>query len=120
MLKSKGTNLPVDTVGTPGGGVERELADLMTMARNWYTRDISLADRDGTEEFIVEDFIEKLTKWMLPYVKRMVDTEAITEERAGKFTAGLWQLCLDMREALRLPEPRKVVIPLDQRRISVP
>lgn len=123
MLKDKKDRVkapPIDTGGPTETDIQKELADLYQMAKNWYDSDIRGADCDGVEDFILSDYMEKINQWMMPYVARFLEIEAITQEEYGEFTGKLWKLCEDMRTALHLPEPRKNIIPLDQRRISVP
>ena len=83
----------------------RELVTLAMMAERWQKADLAGADCDGTEKFIYTDYIEKLSQWMMPYVGRLKDTNAITYEEFDEFCQELAVLTDELREKLQLPGP---------------
>lgn len=99
---------------------QKELNDLYQMAENWYKSDIRMADFDGTDAWIFEDYMEKIGAWMMPYINRLLQCEHITMEERNEFVSKLGGLCDRMRGELCLPTERKEVIPNDQQRINVP
>ena len=74
------------------------------------------ADCDGTEQFLLDDFIEKISHWLMPYVNNIYRTEEneVGEKDYNDFCAQLAKRIQRMRRKLRLPEPEQKVIPLPQ------
>jgi len=115
--------------------VHKEFADLLTMADAWVADAVEAgkeyigvdikgneihvpgrpsASCDGTEQFLLDDFIEKISQWIMPYVNNISRTEEneVEEKDYNDFCAQLAERVERMRRKLRLPEPNKKVIPL--------
>jgi hypothetical protein len=85
--------------------IRDELKTLLMIAENWQKSDLAYAECDGTEKHVYTDYAEKLAQWMLPYVKRMKEVDAITEEEHNEFCQKLAVLTDELRWKLRLPAP---------------
>lgn len=91
-----------------------ELATLREMWKRWLQRDIMFASEvvikqggqshDGEWEFLREEWIENFYQWMYPYVRRMYETEYITEDEAGEFASFAYALVETALDAIRLLE----------------
>ena len=83
--------------------IQGELKTLGIIAKNWQKSDLANAECDGTEKHIYTDYTEKLAQWVLPYVDRMKEIDAITYEEYDEFCRLLAVLTDELREKLRLP-----------------
>lgn len=91
-----------------------ELSTLREMWKRWLQRDIIWAaevvikqggqTHDGEWDYLVEDWKDNFHEWMYPYVKRMYETEYITENDASGFTAFAYSLMDTALDAIRLLE----------------
>ena len=92
-------------------GTKQTLDDLLQMLQNWKKKDLTYYDPSGGNEWIWDDFIEKISEWMMPYVSRLFQCEHIGEFELESFRERVRGEIEDMRRLLRLPrpdEPRKV------------
>jgi hypothetical protein len=74
-----------------------ELETLKGMWKRWLQRDVMWAAEvvvaqggqleDGEWEFLEEEWKENFYTWMYPYLKRLFETEHITEEQGGEFVS---------------------------------
>ena len=71
---------------------------------------------DGTEQFLLNDFIEKVSQWMMPYVNNISSfaENEVEEEDYANFCSQLAERIERMRRELRLPEPEQKIISLTQ------
>ena len=71
------------------------------------------ADCDGTEQVLLDDFIEKISQWMMPYVTNIscFPENEVEEKDYADFCYQLANRIKDMRQRLRLPEPGEKTIP---------
>jgi hypothetical protein len=91
-----------------------ELKTLKEIWKRWLHRDIIFAaevvvkqggqSHDGEWEFLREEWLEKFYEWMYPYVKRLYETEHITENEAGEFTSFAYAIIETALDAIRLLE----------------
>ena len=81
--------------------VRQELHAMEMMVCNWkgvYLRD---ATPDGNNDFLVEDFEEEITIYMAPYLRRLVQCDHITAERAEEFRNFCHSQVEDLRNLIR-------------------
>jgi len=91
-----------------------ELKTLKGMWKRWLHRDIIFASEvvikqggqshDGEWDFLMEEWKENFYIWMYPYVKRLYETEYITEQEAGEFVSFAYTLMDTALDAIRLLE----------------
>ncbi len=87
-----------------------ELETLRRMFERWVKSDITWAVnymhnntvlKDGEEwDYLHEEWVEKLDEWITPYVKRLVETEYITDEDTGVFGEWAYGLMATMLQVL--------------------
>jgi hypothetical protein len=91
-----------------------ELKVLREMWKRWLQRDIIWAaeevikqggqSHDGEWDYLVGEWKENFYAWMYPYVRRMYETEYITEDEAGEFVGFAYSLMDTALDAIRLLE----------------
>ncbi len=64
--------------------IDREVQDLMLMARNWKRGYETWIDDEGGNEYVFEEFEEEIHKHMLPYINRLYQTEHISAIEANE------------------------------------
>lgn len=73
-----------------------ELVTLRAMWARWLQRDILWASEvitqgkelGGDWDFLIDEWKEKFHEWLYPYLKRLYETEYLTEQEIGEF--GTW------------------------------
>ena len=83
-----------------------EIDTLHQMVQNWKNFWLTQYSTDGVNEWIMEEFIEEVSTYIIPYVGRLLDTNNITETDCGVFYERLKDEITDMRRLLRLPDPK--------------
>jgi hypothetical protein len=85
--------------------VRKELDDLIKIIRNWKDCEVRISDCDGTDQFVLDDYIEDITRVLMPYVSRLRECAHITHEEFIDFISQVREEVDDMRRQLQLPEP---------------
>ena len=74
------------------------------ICQNWVDQEIRLSDCDGTDGFVLEDFIEFVALQVIPYGRRLQQTGYITSVEYTEFILDLRGKADELRQRLRLPE----------------
>ena len=85
--------------------VKTELNTLITILQNWKKCDIKHADPGGGNEWIYEEFVEKVSTWMMPYVTALRREEHLDSTEIEYFMERISGEISDMRRLLGLPKP---------------
>lgn len=94
-----------------------ELETLKGMWKRWLQRDVMWAAEvvvaqggqleDGEWNFLEEDWKENFHLWMYPYLRRLYETEHVTEQQAGEFVSYVYimmQLSIDAIRKLEVTD----------------
>lgn len=65
--------------------VRKELDVLKGMLNNWKTGFLSWASPDGDNDYVLLEFREEIQTNLYPYVRRLYETNYITDEEAKEF-----------------------------------
>ena len=77
--------------------VSKELDALRGMLNNWKTGFMSWASPDGDNDHVLLEFTEEIQMNLYPYVRRLFETNHLSESEAKEFMA----YCLGQVEELR-------------------
>ena len=83
---------------------QTEINTLHQMVQNWKKCDLGYWTEEGPNEWIYTDFIEKLSTWLMPYVRRLAECGHITELEYESFMERLKGEIEDMFRLLGLPD----------------
>jgi len=91
-----------------------EINDIHQMVQNWKKSWFGFYSTDGVNEWIMDEFVDEITLYIVPYVGRLLDCNCITEIDCGVFYDRLKSEITDMRRLLRLPDPKEGTLENDQ------
>ncbi len=91
-----------------------ETNDLHQMVQNWKKSWLGFYSTDGVNEWIMDEFMEELSVYIIPYVGRLFDIQYLTEIDCAIFHERLESEIADMRRLLRLPDPKESSLEDDQ------
>jgi hypothetical protein len=81
--------------------VQKELDTLKGMLNNWKTGYLSWASPDGENEHVLLEFTEEIQLNLYPYVRRLFETNHLTEAEAKEFMNYCYGQVEDLRTQLR-------------------
>jgi len=79
-----------------------ETDDLHQMVQNWKKSWLGFYSTDGVNEWIMEEFMEEIGVYIVPYIGRLFDCNHLTEIDCEGFYDRLSGEIQDMRRLLRL------------------
>jgi hypothetical protein len=62
-----------------------ELEAIRGMVLSWKRSHLAVADPDGGDEFLAEEFSDEIRTYVHPYVRRLCETEYLQEAEASEF-----------------------------------
>jgi hypothetical protein len=77
--------------------VRKELETLKGMVLNWKISFLGWASPEGDNEYIIHEFMDEIQQQVYPYVRRMFETEHLTDFEARE----LMNFCYSQVEDLR-------------------
>ena len=81
--------------------VRKELDSLKGMLNNWKTGFLSWATPDGDNEYVLTELSEEIKTNLYPYVRRLYETNHLTESEAKDFMVYCYSQIEDLRNQLR-------------------
>lgn len=81
--------------------VQKELDTLRGMLNNWKTGFLSWASPDGDNDYVLLEFAEEIKMNLYPYVKRLFETNHLSEFEAKEFMNDCFGQIEDLRTQLR-------------------
>ncbi len=84
--------------------VREELDALKGMLSNWKTGFLSWASPDGDNEHVLIEFTEEIHTHVYPYVKRLFETNYLTQAEATEFVCYCFGQVEDLRVQLSKAE----------------
>ena len=81
--------------------VIKELEALKGMLHNWKTGFLSWASPDGDNEYVLLEFAEEIQMNLYPYVRRLFETNHLSESEAKEFMVYCLGQVEDLRAQLR-------------------
>lgn len=87
--------------------VRKEINDLHNMVQNWKKDYLRSYDEEGGNEWLLDDFVEEITLYLMPYVTRLAQCDHIDKNEYTEFLERTRGEIIDLRRLLRLPEPEE-------------
>jgi len=87
--------------------VRKELDALSGMLSNWKTGFLSWASPDGDNEYVLLEFREEIQTNIYPYVRRLFETNHLTDSEAKEFMIFCYGQVEDLCDQLRKVETNK-------------
>ncbi len=84
--------------------VRKELDALESMLHNWEAGYLSWASPDGDNEHVLMEFTEEIQRHIYPYVKRLFETNHLSETEAKEFMSYCFSQVQNLREKLSKAE----------------
>jgi len=81
--------------------VQKELDVLKGMLQNWKTGFLSWASPDGDNEHVLLEFTEEIQMNLYPYVRRLFETNHLSDSEATEFMVYCFGQVEDLRDQLR-------------------
>jgi len=81
--------------------VVKELDALKGMLNNWKTGFLSWASPDGDNDYVLLEFTEEIQMNLYPYVRRLFETNHLSESEATEFMVYCLGQVEDLRAQLR-------------------
>jgi len=81
--------------------VAQELDALKGMLNNWKTGFLSWASPDGDNDYVLLEFTEEIQMNLYPYVRRLFETNHLSESEATEFMVYCLGQVEDLRTQLR-------------------
>jgi hypothetical protein len=82
-----------------------ELQVLRGMVLAWkadYSRSVP---PDGGGEYLCQDFSSEIEEYLYPYLRRMVETDHISQVQAREFLEYCYRQVMELRDLIEEPEP---------------
>ena len=67
-------------------GTVKELKDLESMIINWSKHYVNQIDVHGGNDYLIEDFKEEISFYIVPYIRRLYHCDYLTQEEATEFS----------------------------------
>ena len=80
--------------------VSKELDALKGMLNNWKTGFLSWASPDGDNDYVLMEFSEEIQMNLYPYVRRLFETNHLSESEAKEFMIYCYGQVEDLRRQL--------------------
>jgi hypothetical protein len=80
--------------------VRKELEVLRGMVHNWKTGFLSWASPDGDNEYVLLEFAEEIQMNLYPYVRRLFETNHLSDSEATEFMVDCFSQVEDLRVQL--------------------
>jgi hypothetical protein len=80
--------------------VSKELDALKGMLNNWKTGFLSWASPDGDNDYVLMEFSEEIQVNLYPYVRRLCETNHLSESEAKEFMIYCYGQVEDLRRQL--------------------
>jgi hypothetical protein len=81
--------------------VQKELDALKGMLNNWKTGFLSWASPDGDNDHVLLEFTEEIQMNMYPFVRRLFETNHLSDTEAREFMNYCYSQVEDLRTQLR-------------------
>lgn len=80
--------------------IRKELDAIGAMVSTWHKKYLEWATADGNNEFLVEEFMEEVDMYVLPFVRRMTQVEHLTLREADEFLNGCYGQVADLQSSI--------------------
>jgi hypothetical protein len=88
--------------------VRTELEALRGMVLTWKKSYLGMADSDGGDEFLAEEFSDEIRTHVYPYVRRLYENNYLQEPEASEFLDFCYAQVEDLLTALKEAETKQV------------
>jgi hypothetical protein len=81
-----------------------ELQVLKRMVLAWKEDYTGSVPADGGGEYLCQDFSQEIEENLYPYVRRMVETDHISQDQAREFLAFCYRQVMELRDLIEEPK----------------
>lgn len=78
-----------------------ELTAIKSMVLRWKETYLRDAPPEGGGEFLVEEFQEEITNYVVPYVRRLYETNYLTEEEVCEFLGSCYLQVEELQNSMK-------------------
>ena len=82
-----------------------ELQVLKGMVLAWKEDYTGSVPPDGGGEYLCQDFSCEIEEYVYPYLRRMVETDHISQDQAREFLAFCYRQVMELRDLIEEPKP---------------
>jgi hypothetical protein len=82
-----------------------ELQVLKRMVLAWKEDYTGSVPPDGGGEYLCQDFSYEIEEYLYPYLRRMVETDHISQDQAREFLEFCYRQVMELRDLIEEPKP---------------
>jgi hypothetical protein len=82
-----------------------ELQGLKGMVLAWKEDYTGSVPPDGGGEYLCQDFSYEIEEYVYPYLRRMVETDHISQDQAREFLEFCYRQVMELRDLIEEPKP---------------
>jgi hypothetical protein len=90
---------------TPEEAGADELQILKRMVLAWKEDYTGSVPPDGGGEYLCQDFSHEIEEYLYPYLRRMVETDHISQDQAREFLEFCYRQVMELRDLVEEPKP---------------
>jgi len=90
---------------TPQEAGTDELQILKRMVLAWKEDYTGSVPPDGGGEYLCQDFSHEIEEYLYPYLRRMVETDHISQDQAREFLEFCYRQVMELRDLIEEPKP---------------
>ncbi len=85
-------------------GALKELQAIREMVLMWKNKYFSESDSTGGDEFLASDFMEEIETFVIPYIRRLIETGYLNEIESREFMDACFKEVQDLARLLKETE----------------
>ena len=82
-----------------------ELQVLKRMVLAWKEDYTGSVPPDGGGEYLCQDFSQEIEEYVYPYLRRMIETDHISQDQAREFLEFCYRQVMELRDLIEEPKP---------------
>ena len=82
-----------------------ELQVLKGMVLAWKADYTGSVPPDGGGEYLCQDFSHEIEEYLYPYLRRLVETDHISQDQAREFLEFCYRQVMELRDLIEEPKP---------------
>jgi len=94
--------MSLENLEEAGAGELEILKGMMLAWKEDYSR---LASPEGGDEYLCQDFSLEIEEYVYPYLRRMMETDHISQDQAREFLEFCYRQVMELRDLIEEPKP---------------